>query len=264
MNNVTVTQKVITPQMAEEMLKMNTRNRPMNEGHVKALIKELQGGRWKINGDTICVSGNLLVDGQHRLEACRRSGVPLTTLVVEGVGGDVFDTKDCGRRRNAADSLALLGEKNAFKLAASLAVVDRYMTGRMNAFVRYTNADIEHLLSKYPGVRESVTKCGSGAIGLVPFSIFAGLHYLFALKDSELADLVMNKIAKGAELVEGEPIYVLRERLMRNSLSKSKLGGTYIAALMIKAWNATRSGNRVHSLRYTESGDTVESFPTIK
>lgn len=254
----------ITPEQAEEMLKGNVCNRPLNEAHVRVLMREMQNGRWKLNGDTICLNGSRLIDGQHRLEACRRAGVPFTTIVVEGLSEDVFDTKDCGKRRSASDTLSLRGERNTARLAATLQFVDRYMTGRMETFVRYTNTEVEELLVKYPGARVSVSKCINDTKRLLPFSVLAGCHYLFAQKDAVLADRVIEMILKGANLQEGEPMYVLRERLLQNSMAKAKLSGPYLAALFIKAWNHVRSGNRVRFLRYRELGENPEPFPVVR
>lgn len=259
-----VTTMLITPQMAEEMLKGNVHNRPMSETHVRELMREMESGRWKLNGDTICFNGKCLLDGQHRLEACRRSGVPFTSLVVEGLPDDVFDTKDCGKRRSASDTLALRGEQNTTKLAAVLAFVDRYMTGRMDQCVRYSNTEVEQLLERYPRARKSVSVCMSKTTPLLPFSVLAGCHYLFAHKDEALADLVVLQVCKGANLKEGDPIYILRERLLQNSLAKAKLSPTYMAALFIKAWNYTRAGRQLRQLRYRECGISPEPFPVVE
>lgn len=254
----------ITPQQAEIFLAGNTHNRPMNDGHVRLLMREMQGGRWKLNGDTIRFNGTRLLDGQHRLEACRRAGVAFTTVVVEGLPNDVFDTIDCGRRRNGGDTLALRGEKHTTKLAGTLQFVGRYITGRMEKCVRYSNTEIEQLLEQYPGVRDSVQRCLSDNKRLLPFSVLAGCHYLFSQKDSALADRVVEQIIKGSNLQEGEPMYLLRERLVQNSLAKAKLSPTYMAALFVKAWNHTRDGTKIRQLRYTEEGDRTEDFPAVR
>jgi hypothetical protein len=52
----------------------------------------------------------------------------------------------------------------------------------------------------------------------------------------------------------------LRERLIRNSISKAKLHPHYIMALTIKAWNCRRAGTSVRNLRYYEE---TEPFPTV-
>jgi len=121
----------VTPEWAEETLKKNIGNRPLNVQHVDKLAKEMTNGRWKVNGDTICLNGSRVIDGQHRLHAVVQSGITIETLVVEGLSSDVFDTKDVGKRRSAGDTLGVAGEKNACRLAAALILIDKYFTGRV-------------------------------------------------------------------------------------------------------------------------------------
>lgn len=253
----------ITPADAERMLQLNTGNRPVNKHHVALLAREMKLGRWKVNGDTICMNGTRLIDGQHRLMAVVESGHAIETLLVEGVDSDVFDTKDVGRRRSASDTLAVRGEIDTKKLAAALIVVDRYMTGRMTQCVRYTNIEVEGLLVKYPGVRESIGKTRETK-RLVAASVLTACHYLFAHKDPLAADKFVVDLIGGHNLKEGDPVYVLRERLMNNALAKAKLDKNYIMALLIKAWNHRRDENTIRHLRFRQEGEAREVFPVVQ
>lgn len=263
MKNMKVAMTTITPADAERMLKLNTGNRSVNRQHVAVLAREMTRGRWKVNGDTICMNGTRLIDGQHRLLAVVASGVTIQTLLVEGVDSDVFDTKDVGRRRSASDTLAVRGEVETKNLAAALIVVDRYMTGRMSQCVRYTNTEVEELLEKYPNVRGSICKTRETK-RLVPKSVLTACHSLFAQKDSEAADQFVVDLIGGHSLTEGDPVYVLRERLMNNALAKAKLTAPYIMALMVKAWNHRRDDNTIRNLRFRQEGDKPETFPVVQ
>jgi hypothetical protein len=255
--------KTITPAIASEMLTKNTRNRPANDRHVKRLARQMEMGKWKINGDTICFSGDLLIDGQHRLLAVVQSGVEIEMFVVDGVDPGAFDTKDVGKRRSAADTLATNGEVNCRSLASAVCVVDRYMTGRMGCRVRYENNEVEALVEEYPGVRESINICRKTS-GLLPQSILVACHYLFSMKDKIAADEFADKLLRGVNLTDGEPVYLLRERLLKNSISSLKLPSISIAAIIIKAWNAKRTGVSLRTLKYDVVGSRPEAFPVVK
>jgi len=255
--------KTITPDDAARMLKTNTGNRPVNRRHVAVLAREMKCGRWKVNGDTICINGDRLIDGQHRLLAVIDSGCTVESLVVEGVSSDVFDTKDAGRRRSASDTLAIRGEIYTCRLGATLAVIDRYMTGRMMNCVKYTNTEIEELLSRYPTVRESVRKTYDTK-KLVGGSVLSACHFLFSQKDDLAADRFVENLMSGVNLSVGDPVFVLRERLMQNALSKAKLSAEYIMALTIKAWNYRRASKEITHLRFRQDGDSPESFPVVQ
>ena len=255
--------KTITPAIAQTMLEKNTGNRAINRLHVENLAKEMKFGRWKVNGDTICLNASRLIDGQNRLLAVLLSGVTIQSFVIEGLPSDVFDTKDVGKRRSAGDTLGVQGEINAYRLAATLILVDKYMTGRADKSVGYSNTEIAELLAKYPEARQSL-QTSHKTNGLIAPSLLDACHYLFSRKDAVLADEFVEKVIRGTGLEEGKPWYVLRERLMKNSISKAKLSKTYVMALCIKAWNHARAGTKVRILRWREEGDSVEQFPIVK
>ena len=256
--------KTITPEWASKTLaEKNGGNRRLNEAHVARLAKEIKDGRWKVNGDTICLNGDRLIDGQHRLAAVVKSGMPIQSFVIEGLPSDVFDTKDVGKRRSAADTLGVRGEINTKRLAAALALIDKYMTGRMERTVEYSNTEIEELLEKYPDARKSVSMTHP-VKGLILPSVLDACHYLFGRKDQSLAAEFVDKVLRGAGLESGSPLYVLRERLVSNSLAKAKLSQTYLMALCVKSWNATRSGAAIKALRWRDTGNAAEQFPVIR
>lgn len=255
--------KTITPETAKRMLGLNVGNRAINKRHVDSLAREMQNGRWKINGDTICLNGSKLIDGQHRLHAVVQSGVTIKSLVVEDLPSDVFDTKDVGKRRSAGDTLSVLGKRNANRLAAALVMVDKYMTGRADRNVQYSNTEVELLLGKYPDLEDHIVTSISGRMLLTP-AVLDSCFYIFSRIDRDLANDFVNSVMRGVGLIEGTAWYVLRERLINNSLSKAKLPKSYMMALCIKAWNFQRVNKRVTYLRWVDSGKGAEAFPVAK
>src|SRR5882724_12528290 len=68
-------------------------------------------------------------DGQNRLHAIVRAGIPVRSVVARGVSEDAFDVMDTGRSRNAADVLHIHGFPSPNALAAAargLMFVERY------------------------------------------------------------------------------------------------------------------------------------------
>jgi hypothetical protein len=55
----------------------------------------------------------VLVDGQHRLAAIIEADLPIEVTVFTDVGAGTFDVLDTGKRRNAADVLAIEGGRTA-------------------------------------------------------------------------------------------------------------------------------------------------------
>jgi hypothetical protein len=93
--------------------------------------------------------------------------------------------------------------------------------------------------------------------------VLAGCHYLFAKKDESAADQFIQQLISGSGIIEGEPVYVLRERILQNSLAKAKLSKNYLMAIIIKAWNHKRAGTNLRKLFYREESKNPEPFPVV-
>lgn len=257
--------ETITPAIASELLKLNAGNRAINPKHVGRLASYMQEGAFDLNGDAIRIDdGGMLIDGQHRLSACVKAGVSFQTLVVRGLPSKAFMTIDQGKHRSHADTLSAIGEKQCKDLAAALNLVERYFTGGLQIGRKHvSNAEVIILLERYSDIRS----CLSGVAhpkGLIARSVAIACKYLFRQKDPQLADWFFDALISGKNLSDGLPVYVLRERLMRNAMSKAKLNREHIMALTIKAWNATRSNREMKSLWFRENGDNTEAYPVVQ
>lgn len=254
----------VTPDVAREWLKKNTMNRPMSQLHIKALAAAMLAHEWRDNGDTIVfdVSGKL-VDGQHRLHALIAAGVSLDMLIVEGATVDAFMTKDIGRRRSCADALSIEGFASTSRLAATANLIDRYRTGRMVNRIGYTVSHVVALVKAEPSIVESLNRVHA-ARKFVTISVAAAAYHLWAEVDREMADELMNQIIDGEGLTRGDPAFALRERLIKNAAAQRKVTSIEMFAFFIKAWNATRSGERISNLVFRMFGESPESFPLIR
>lgn len=250
--------QTITPERAKELLEINEGNRPIRMVHAKRLAAEILAGRWKVNGDTICMNGERLIDGQHRLMACVLAGTPITTFVVEGLSSDVFSTKDTGARRSGSDTLAVLGEKYTSPTSTALNLVHNYYQG-VALTTHVPTSLLPTLLDKYPGIRESVPRCFDTK-KIVSAPSLAAVHYICAQIDREEANRFVADIMKGMNLSEGDPVLLLREQLLLNMTKRDKMNRTHIFKLMIKTWNLRRDGKFCRLLRLSSQ----ESTPIAK
>jgi len=254
----------ITPEMAKQFLEKNVGNRNVAVEHVRRLSRMMSDGSFLFNGDAIRIDsdGNVL-DGQHRLLACVKSGVPFKTILIVGLPRVVFATIDQQSKRTAANTLYVAGEKSCKDLAATLGWIERYFTGDViSVRSKFNNQQILVLLEKYPGAREALSGLYHTK-GLVFRTVAAACNYLFRLKDPELAEVFFEQLLSGVGLVEDSPIYVLREALMRNAIERNKHSQQYIMAIMIKTWNAMRKNEKLKILRFGKVGATHEAFPIV-
>lgn len=246
----------VSPEIAAQFLKHNTKNRPLNKRSVEVYAKEMREGRFNVNGETIkfAESGRLL-DGQHRLHAIIKTGLTFPMLIVKGLDESVFATIDCGKKRTGANVLAIQGEKNYGTLSAAVVFVHRYKHDDLMGYERkYIPAEIlEHLKEYGDRLRESVAFVYSiKSHRVLAPSVAAALHYIFALLDEDQANAFWEGVVTGENLSSNSPIYQCREKLVANKAAKAKHNSTHIAGLCIKAWNLYRQGKPCKVLRFTE------------
>ena len=101
----------ITPELASEMLQRNTNNRDIRTNHVNRIADEMRAGRWSLTHQGIAFNcDGTLIDGQHRLMAIVKSGVPQNMLVVNGASKKSFsDIDTLTAPRSAKDAVKVAG-----------------------------------------------------------------------------------------------------------------------------------------------------------
>ncbi len=269
---------LITPGFAKELLDRGARNRPIREDRVNAYARDILAGNWKQTGETIKIglSGKPL-DGQHRLSAVVKANASVTMLVAYDVDDAVFDYIDTGTPRIASDLIALSGVANGHVVAAAL----RFMImqergafdgtskgGQKQASVRIvTNHEIVDALQRHPGIVASVTnfnrlaKEGKGGSGLLMGGGLASfLMYQFGRQDSEKAAAFFLGLAGRMTFEQTSPVHRLREKLIANRLSNSRLKPSAIAAITIKSWVLFRDNKQAKETLVFRKN---EAFPTF-
>lgn len=257
----------VTPQEAREWLDTkNSRNRPVSENAVAKYAQEMAQGRWVENSQPIIFGeSKQLLNGQHRLHACVRSGKPFVTTITWGVPDAVFDSIDDANSRSFADVLHIKGETGSILLSAGLRFLWIYSRGEierrdLRKGQIATKPLLEATLEKNPKIRSSVKfysmlKSRPGGL-LIPAGMAIGLHYLFSLVDEKKADEFFTRLQSGLELTEDNPVYILRNRLIAGQKEAStKLTPPAMYYYVVISWNAYVNGTYVKRLVF--SPDTV-------
>ena len=275
---VSVKPERITPALAREWLERGGENRRLNQKRVGVLVAAIRRGEWRLTGDTIKLDQDGKVrDGQHRLAAIAEAGHTVETLVVRNVQEEAFEVMDTGKARSIPDILYLSGFKDTNVLAATVRnLVLWEQTGRLIVTTResgewLTSPVYLDYLRKHADVIEGV-KVGElvrkflvGGPGL-----WSALFVLFARVDKEKADDFAYKLANGEGLERGNPILVLRNRLLAGLSTERAYFTTAsnekeaLAAAVIKAWNAFRKGEPITAwsqLHWYNIGRRAEPFP---
>ena len=156
------------------------------------------------------------------------------------------------------------GEVSSVALGGALNLLWRYEQGvwHRGGAPNPSPSELLSLLELHPTMRDSV-RVGANIKHMLAPSIAGVVHYLFSRQDADLASLFFDGLREGTDLRSDDPVRLLRERLLRDRLAKGNLPRQEILAITIKAWNATRRGQPMISLRWRTTGDKPEPFPTI-
>lgn len=258
--------ETITPERATYYLDLNVKNRPVTSSNVKHLVRLMQAGQWKSNGDAIRVSkSGVLLDGQHRLLATEIAGISYEAVIVEDLDDDVFNTIDTGRKRTAADALAVSGYPHYATLAAIARLFLLWKKqGDPTSFgqqgFRPSHQDIQRAVDTYPFLQDAAStvqntvflkKYLRGAYGGLAFAIIAerdikAAHRFFGVLSSDTVQ-------------ESNTIRLLRERLIAERGAKSQVSRAEILALVLKAFRAWRDGRELKQLRVQTQGVRKEA-----
>ncbi|MFW6869214.1 hypothetical protein ACOACQ_17635 [Nocardioides sp. CPCC 206347] len=255
----------VTPELAETWLSRNPNNRNIRRAVVDGYARDIEAGRWRLNGETIKFGprGQLL-DGQHRLSAVAQTGVTIPMVVVRDLADDVMATVDTGAKRSYADALKLAGEENTSTLAAVVRRAVMWERGmRTNSgAIRPTALEMDDFLERNPGIRASADLASRLASReRLPASVIGLCHFLFSQLDSDAATWFFLRVADGDGIPATDPIAVLRNRVIKLRVSGGRINETEGLALTIRAWNAHRAGESRTKLQMPKGGLTNENFP---
>lgn len=262
--------ETVTPQQASLWLAgQSDHNRTLRERHVERLMRDMRNGTFVYNGESIKIDeeGNLM-DGQHRLTAIVRSGIPQTMLVARCVPRITMRTIDRGEARTVADWLKIRGFKHyscLSKAANDLLAFECGSLHRVNSLGKFHPSDADGVLDRHPNLSDSVSFVrghGSGLRRVYRSEGRAGfLHYVFTQVSPEKGDTFIEKLSSGAGLESSSPILHLRARLTDDIVdTRKKLTPTTRLALILKSWNAFLGGRPMRRLRYNAD----EAFPKVE
>jgi hypothetical protein len=264
----------LQPSEAENLLQRNTHNRPLRPLQVEEFVELMKAGLYRFNGDAVRLNADgSLDDGQHRLTACARSGVPLVTVLVTGLGTEVHNTLDKGMKRDLATDLLWEQEDRprvlaaAIKLGASLESPD---PARINPTRKYVTDSA--CLSWFRGNRELTRHIGKG----VQISkrvkgrpeIWAVLSYVTWKANEKKSVEFIDKMITGIGMSsEDDPTLIFRTWVY-NTYEKARTQQSYVKRHVllgtgIKAWNAYVEERTLVQGRMIYKPFKGEKWPTI-
>lgn len=252
----------ITPAVAASWLRFNQGNRKLRVQAADSQSRDMRGGKWAINGETIILSrpvregevegipkGTVLVnDGQHRLDACAQGRTPFVTLVAYGVDPATRISVDSGIARTVNDVLKMENKANAPILGSMIRRMLMWERGDRRFYgskTKVTKAEVLEYLAKDEEALLRAAEVASwvrNQFKFCPPSVVAQAYYMTCKLDPEGAPWFFARFKDGAELPAGHPILALRTRFQNDNFNKKAAYPHQQLGCIFRAWNAYREG----------------------
>lgn len=266
--NFSIKPQLITPAYAAELLKMNTNNRAIRQSKVDALAESMRKGEWELSNDAITISeGNALLNGQHRLMAVVKSGVPCNFIVYTGAPDSTFDIMDTPSLRKVSDVIQRKGGTNTVRMQATIAAVSRWIDDYENnwetlfRFDNHARGTRREAITYYEEHKDILTKWLNRAaqiveknVALLPTTTLAGFAVFLESKlnhsEEKIATFLKELILDG--MTSNGTILYARKRLLRNKMKLETLKRGDDIRLLVRAWNDFCLGRQVQIIKMNE------------
>ncbi|MBO2461707.1 hypothetical protein [Actinomadura violacea] len=268
-DGLTMRAEVITPEQALEYAALagnpppGRRQRPEAKRSIADYARTMREGKWRLTHQGIAFSTNpdgteWLFDGQNRMQACMESGVPIPMVVWRNANPDTFGVVDSGKRRSIGDTLYSKGESNGPLLGSTLRLLHLWEHCPQEQWnsTPVDEDDLDAMLAKYPGVRESVTIANRvKRVKISPTSVAAADVLIRQAWPDAPIDEFWEQFVTGAIPEPKAPALKLRNYLLsqnsrRVTYNASQTGpkNVFHLYLVMHAWNNTCRGKLIGSI----------------
>lgn len=255
----------VFPEVAVELLKLNTNNRRLKKGHIPSLCAAAQEGRWINTGHPIIISSDgVLQDGQHRLTAVLQAGSSIKMDLRFGIDPRAFAVTDIGAKRSGADTLQVAGYCDEATLSAAARVLYGIEKGVAAGSIRdFPNDLILKFVRERPGIQDAA-RIGHSSAGPLKSSgaALSAAAYLIGLQHgTSVADEYFTELRRGAGShfdMPNRPMARLH-RMLKDGDFRS---GQQVTAACVLGWNFQSKNRSLRSDKafFLASG---EPFPKV-
>lgn len=244
---------IMTPQKATAYMNVTKtlgfKNRSINQGLLEKLCKDLKERRWIPNGATIVIDKDgAVIDGQHRLLACIKTGIPFITAIAKNVDREAFATIDCGCTRSASQVLRMENVRYHKHIAAMISGIQQIRNKTlMSKGNRMTNTDVLEFWKEHGAMLDKIitTVFPSANLNkhLSPRLAGAALFVLvtdYGYSWEKASDFILGCLS--SETHSNGFINALRNKLHQNTNTKLADGIKFYNLVLV--WNAIQNGDR--------------------
>ena len=252
--------------LATAMLAYNTHNRPIRERRVAAFMSILERGRWINTGEPIIFSRTAINEGQHRLEAIRRSGIEAPLDIRFGIDERAFFMTGTGASRTPGDTLHILGFPSGTAIAAAARLLWSYSERAFGGASWRLGADeIAECVQRWPQLIDAYRLATNFSEAKTARASATVAVFLFMqAKNLAIVEEFMSATLTGVVPHRHDPARLLREKLAKDY--SLRLGTRESAvrrlALYLIAWQGWLAGDRSGELEWI-NGDPFPYLPDV-
>ena len=239
---------------------------------VEVYAEDMRAGRWMMNGQPIVVEAVdigkwRVVNGRKRLLALHKAKATISTVMVilgrnaQAERRQSLDTAvDAHRMRRAGDYVSMINPTAPRVIAAALQYIWAWRDGTWKRGLAKTNQmlDVYHRL---PDIHRSYDKLAKEFHDIKgPRPMLVAWHAMLNSVDAKGAEEFFKGVHDFSGLTARDPRRVLAIRLAGIADGEATVSKQTLHALIAKAWNAWRRGEKISSLRMTPN----EVMPTIE
>jgi hypothetical protein len=243
--------ETITPATAAAYLRQMTANRKPKDATVAMYANDMANGKWVISPQAIAFDDQgKLFDGQHRLMAIVRCGIPIPMLVLRGFpavqqNGRTMDAIDCGAMRSISDRLKLMGayDGNPNLACAVARQIAKIVMGPNNrSCQKLSLSAVLAIIGWWKNPLSAVMKVTDNP----KYKPFRNAHSiaaftLAAVADAARLDKDMAKLFSGAGLDESSPILALRNTVLLGDDGDRREKAILVLSALHSAWTGGKN-----------------------
>lgn len=265
---------LVTPELAQKLLSLNTGNRPIRKSDVELWRTVIERGEFRYTHQGVAIDDTgVLQDGQHRLTGVVESDIPVEMQISIGMPPENFNAIDNGLRRNFRDVAYKLGLGSPSKVgsAARLLIimedyprrsfgdkvsnteVANYLSAQYDA-EGLTNGQVLQMAVNEAQMQWQSYRVNSTAAATAIFRLWQELG-----NEHSLVTEFLEGLKNGVELGAEDARLALRRYMLSPSSNHGRSAYLHLG-LFIKAWNKFAQGQNVKVLSFRSK---VEDLPKI-
>jgi hypothetical protein len=237
----------LLPEQAMRLLENQPPQRSVNDGHVSRLADQISRGQWRITHESLAFDEDgLLWDGQHRCWACFNSGIAIDTRASFNEPRENLEiTGTMLRARTIDEAMMIAGElpqsRDSKSLLAALRWIWAYDRGAnptaANTQMGFDIHAARDTLARHPATPEHIAVVRRKHPALMATGSLGALATLTHEANARLAAIFLHQFMTGANIMPGDPVYLLRESAINRRTGPSGFHGE-MSYRFVRAWNA--------------------------